>query len=155
MLSYVSSLCRSRRDVCISAGPYGGGGGGEFNELLDNCNAIVSSIFIRSGSFIDAIQFTYRYSSGSYHIGNHNGGYGGGGHTIHIDVEGGERLTGVFGQSGSKIDRLGFITNWSRIYGPFGGCGGGPFTVSSCIVKGIFGRSGSNLDRIGFHCSGI
>ena len=83
----------------------------------------------------------------------YRGGTGGGKHTININVDDGERIIGVFGRSGSKVDQLGFITNHGRIFGPYGGCGGGPFTVNSCLVRGIFGRSGAALDSIGFFCS--
>ena len=44
----------------FSAGTFGGGGGGSFNELPDNCGAVVRRIVLRSGSLIDAIQVTYR-----------------------------------------------------------------------------------------------
>lgn len=134
-------------------GPYGGGGGGAFVELVDNCNAVVRKIYIRSGSLIDAIQFTYRYSDGNEYVQGYRGGNTGGAHTITIDVDRGEKIVGVFGRTGSLVDQLGFVTNWGRIHGPYGGCGGAPFTVSSCNIRGIHGRSGGKLDSIGFFCS--
>ena len=137
----------------FSAGSYGGGGGGSFNELPNNCGAVVSKIVIRSGSRIDAIQVTYRLSNGQDSTETLHGGRGGGENKINIDIDGGERLIGVFGRSGGAVDMLGFVTNKGRIFGPYGGCGGGPFTVNSCLVRGIFGRSGSAIDSIGFHCS--
>ncbi len=149
--------CRSRiqsSDGChFSAGTFGGGGGGSFNELPDNCGAVVQKIVVRAGDRVDAIQVTYRLSSGQDSTGSNRGGTGGAKHTIDIDVDGGERLIGVFGRSGSRVDMLGFVTDKGRIFGPYGGCGGGPFTVNSCLVRGIFGRSGSAIDSIGFHCS--
>ena len=72
---------------------------------------------------------------------------------IDVNVDGGEKINGIFGKSGSKVDQLGFITNWGRIFGPYGGCGGGNFHVNSCHLCGIIGRSGSLLDSIGFFCS--
>ena len=78
-----------------------GSGGGSFNELLDNCGAVVRRIVLRSGSLIDAIQVTYRFSNGQDSTGS-----------IYIwwnwrreahDVDGGERLIGVFGKSGSRV----------------------------------------------------
>ena len=151
--------CRSRMEIqqssgChFSKGAFGGGGGGSFNELPDNCGAIVRRIVVRSGSRVDAIQITYKKSNGQDYTGSRRGGSGGGEDTIEIDVDGGERLIGVFGRSGSRVDMLGFVTNKGRIFGPYGGCGGGDFTVSSCLVRGIFGRAGSEIDSIGFHCS--
>ncbi len=145
---------RTRRSSCTSAGPYGGGGGGAFNELPDNCNAVVSQILIRSGEVVDAFQFSYMYSNGNGkgHTGGYRGGTGGGSSSFHVDVAGGERVVGVIGQSGELVDSLGFITNWGRIFGPHGGNGGGRFQVSSCLVRGNFGRSGSSMDAIGFYC---
>ena len=139
----------------FSAGTYGGGGGGSFNELPNNCGAVVRRIRIRSGSRIDAIQVTYRYSNGQEHTGGYFGGRGGSEHVIDVNVSGGERIVGIFGRSGGGVDRLGFVTNKGRIFGPYGGCGGGPFTVNSCLLRGIFGRSGSRIDAIGFHCSNV
>ena len=137
----------------FSAGTFGGGGGGAFNELPNNCGGTVRRIMIRSGSRLDSIQVTYRLSSGQDYTGPHHGGTGGGLHTIDIDIDGGERVIGVLGRSGSAVDQVGFVTNRGRIFGPYGGCGGGPFTVNSCHIRGIFGRSGSRIDSIGFFCS--
>ena len=74
-------------------------------------------------------------------------------HEIKIDIAQGERIIGVFGKSGASVDQLGFVTNWGRIFGPYGGCGGSHFSVNSCLVRGIFGRAGSRIDAIGFYCS--
>ena len=153
---FILFACRSRIQTSgchFSEGAFGGGGGGSFNELPNNCGAVVRRIVLRSGSLIDAIQVTYRLSNGQDSTGSNYGGTGGGKHTIDIDVDNGERLIGVFGKSGSRVDQLGFVTNKGRIFGPYGGCGGGSFTVNSCLVRGIFGRSGSGIDSIGFHCS--
>ena len=137
----------------FSAGTFGGGGGGAFNELPGNCGGTIRSVRLRSGSRIDSIQITYRLSNGQDYTGAHHGGTGGGLRTFNVDVDGGERIVGVFGKSGSEVDRLGFVSNRGRIFGPYGGNGGGNFNVNSCNVRGIYGRSGSRLDSIGFFCS--
>ena len=124
-------------------------------ELPDHCNAIVSKIFIRSGHGLDAIQLTYRYSNGNHYTSGYHGGTGGGAHHITINVSRGERVIGIFGRSGFEVDNLGFITNWGRVFGPYGGCGGGQFTVNSCKVKGIHGRSGMRIDSLGFFCGSV
>ena len=109
---------------------------------------------IRSGSYIDSIQIVYRLSNGQDYTGIHRGGTGGSLKTYNVDVDGGERVIGVFGKSGSSVDLLGFVTNLGKIIGPYGECGGGgDFRVDSCHVRGIYGRSGSSIDSIGFHCS--
>ena len=149
---YVSPTRPWIQTACVPVGPYGGSGGGPFLELPDNCNAIVSKIYIRSGAKVDAIQVTYTYSDGSEHTFANRGGNGGGPSTVTIDVSSGERLIGVSGRSGAKVDQLSFITNFGRTFGPYGGNGGGPFTANGCILKGIHGRSGEKLDSIGFFC---
>ncbi len=45
---------------CRNAGPYGGGGGGAFSEVVDGCKAHVKKIVIRSGKRLDSIQVTYK-----------------------------------------------------------------------------------------------
>ena len=136
-------------------GPYGGSGGGPFIELPDNCNAIVSGIFIRSSQYVEALQFTYLHSDGSQSKGGYYGGTGGVAYDFTISVANGERFIGVFGRSGGFVDQLVFVTNWGGIFGPFGGCGGGPFVVSHCNLKGIHGRSGLAIDSIGFFCGSV
>ena len=98
---------------------YGGGGGGAFNDFLDNCNAIVKRIAICSGSLVDAIQVTYQLSNGLEHTAGHHGGGGGGLHYIHLNYRNGERINGIFGKSGALVDQLGFITNHGRCLSPF------------------------------------
>jgi len=74
---------------------------------------------------------------------------------ISIDVMDSERIVGIFRRTGAIVDRLGFITNRGRVFGPYGGCGGTPFTMNSCILHGIHGRSAATLDSIGFFCSSV
>ena len=153
--------CRSRiprqiqqsTDCQLFGSTFGGQGGTAFIELPDNSGGVVRRILVRSGSRIDAIQVTYRLSNGQDFIGPHHGGSGGSEHTVDIDVDGGERIIGVFGRSGSRVNMLGFVTNRGRIIGPYGECGGEPFIVNSCLFRGIFGRKGSEVNSIGFVCS--
>ena len=134
---------------------YGGKGGGAFTELPDHCNAVVSKILIQAAAQFDAIQLTYQYSNGNQYTSGYHGGTGGTAHRITINVSQGERVVGVFGRTGSLVDSLGFVTNKGRIFGPYGGCGGVPFTVNSCKIKGILGRSARLLDSIGFFCGNV
>ena len=137
----------------FAAGAYGGGGGTPFNEIPDNCNAIIQRIMIRSAALVDGIQLIYKLSNGQSFTGKHYGGSGGVLHTEDINVDMGEKVIAVFGKAGHYVDQLLFFTNWGRILGPYGGNGGGNFKVNSCLVRGIFGRSASLLDSIGFLCS--
>ena len=154
---YLQCTCRSQIQQSSScefyAGSYGGGGGNAFDEIPNNCDATIKKIYIRAGDAIDSIQITYRLSNGQHYSAIRHGGNGGQQYTIDIDVDGGERIVGVLGRSGNHVDQLGFFTNQGRIFGPYGRCGGGPFTVNRCHVRGIFGRSGSMIDSIGFHCT--
>ena len=154
-ISIIIIFNRTRRNTgcTFSAGTYGGGGGTAFNELLDDCRAIVKRVTIRHAALVDAIQITYRLSSGQDFTADLHGGQGGRGSVFNVDVDGGERVIGIFGKSASLLDQIGFVTNHGRIFGPYGGCGGSNFHVSSCEVRGIFGRSASLIDSIGFFCS--
>ena len=114
-----------------------------------------AKFYIRSAALIDGIQLTYQYSNGVQYTSGYHGGTGGHAHRITINVSRGERVIGVFGRSAALVDSLGFITNWGRIFGPYGGCGGRAFTVHSCKVKGIHGRSAALLDSIGFFCGTV
>lgn len=136
-------------------GPYGGSHGEVFVELPDNCNAVVYRIVIRHANYVDGIQISYQYHNGQNHTRSYHGGAGGRRSVINIDFHGGERITGIFGRKWVLVDTLGFITNRGRIFGPYGGCGGVPFTVNSCHLRGIHGRSTSLLNSIGFSCSNI
>ena len=136
-----------------TAGPYGGGGGGAFHEFIDGCHAIVRKIIIRSGRLIDAIQVTYKKRNGRLYTSRQRGGNGGGKSTIILRR--GEIIVGIFGKTGRLVDQLGFVTNHGRIFGPYGGNGGGSFKVHGCHLRGIFGRSGSLIDSIGFYCSSV
>ena len=102
---------------------------------------------------MDGIQLIYRLANGQNYAGHHRGGHGGGFHEFSVNVDAGERVIGILGRSGSRVDQLAFITNHGKIFGPHGDCGGGRFYVQGCQVRGIYGRSGSLLDSIGFFCS--
>ncbi len=142
-----------RATGCYTAGPYGGGGGGAFTELLDDCNAIVTQLIIRSGSLVDSIQATYRFSNGQVKTGGHHGGTGGSKHFVNLNY--GEKIIAVFGASGSFVDKIGFVTDQHRFFGPYGGQGGGDFSVTNCVLRGFLGRSGHLVDSIGFFCGHI
>lgn len=142
---------------CTQSAIVGGSGGTYFDELLDNCNAIVKRVKIRYGTSLEAIQMTYQLSTGREHVGQFYGGTGGTplNFTLNVNVDRGERIVGVFGEYGQFINQLVFHTSMGGVFGLFGGSGciEGNFHVDTCKVRGIFGRSGSKLDAIGFYCT--
>ena len=116
---------------------------------------MISKILVWSGSHVNGIQVTYRLSNGQEYAAPHHGGGGGGLNIININVDSGERIIGISGRTGGLVDQLTFITNHGRIFGPYGGNGGGQFTVNGCLLRGILGRSGRLLDSIGFYCGDL
>ena len=157
MLTHTHTLNRrtQRKVSCFinTAGPYGGSGGGAFNDMpMDNCGAEVKRINIRSGRVVDSIQFTYRPTTGQDIVTPKHGGNGGSMSQIDLDVDGGEKIIGVFGRSGNVVDQLGFVTNEGRVYGPYGENGGSSFKIANCHIRGDMGKSGNKLDSIGFYC---
>ncbi len=93
---------------------------------------MIRQIKFHTGSLVDGIQITYRLSNGHDYAAPHHSGYGGGQHNRHlidVNVDGGERIIGIFGRVASLVDQIGFVTNHGRIFGPYGGCGGDPFTA--------------------------
>jgi hypothetical protein len=61
----------------------------------------------------------------------------------------------VDGRSGDKVDSIRFVTSTGRVYGAFGGGGGGPWEYETRIhgglkrqIVGLSGMSGALLDRI-------
>jgi hypothetical protein len=149
------SYDRTRRSVggCkVVTHTYGGGGGGSFVDVPFHCHGTIRKIVIHSGTVIDSIQLFFDRGNGQYHVSARHGGGGGGRHEITLFSS--ERIIGIFGKTGHLVDQLGFVTNYGRIFGPYGACGGSPFTVNSCELRGIYGKSGALLDSIGFFCSG-
>ena len=45
----------------------------------------------------------------------------------------------IDGRVGDLVEQLTFYTNQGRTLGPYGGDGGGPFTIDNCEPRGIFG----------------
>jgi hypothetical protein len=130
---------------------YGGDGGGgssvmPLGGLITNNK--ISRIFIRHGSLIDAVQVEWTLMDGSKEWSARLGGAGGTGTMISLDSD--EYITTVAGRSGTLVDQLTFFTNKGRVYGPYGGSGGTPFsTTVSDGIKGFYGQSGSLVDKIG------
>lgn len=136
-----------------TSGYFGGGGGTSFSDdvlVMDPMAVGISSITIRSGSYVDSLQVTYLQSGGGTYTPPAHGGTGGTASTITFAT--GEYIIALLGRSGRYVDQLTFLTetpNGTRnTYGPYGGGGGGAFIINAEVL-GFFGRSGQYLDVIG------
>jgi len=125
---------------------YGGTGGDAFaDDLTEICR--LSSVTVRHGSRVDAIQSTWVLPDGSTVTGTQHGGTGGSASSF--DLEDGEYINRIELRSGSAVDSLTFYTSSGNKYGPYGGSGGSPYTIVAGPINGFFGRSGSRLDAFG------
>lgn len=125
---------------------YGGNGGNSFADNLTETTALVGLI-VYSGEMVDSIQGVFSTTSGSTITGTRYGGDGGDRHEIKLDQ--GDYIVRVEGRAGDKIDQVKFLTARGAQFGPYGGGGGNPFTISGVHVGGFYGRSGSLIDQLG------
>jgi hypothetical protein len=122
---------------------YGGGGGGAFDD--SGYIGPITSITVRHGEYVDAIQVTYGGQQAPQ-----QGGDGGQADTISLAQ--GEQVIAVVGRSGDLVDQIQFVTvspgNVLKTYGPYGGGGGSPFYINGAVAS-FFGSSGEYLDAVG------
>jgi hypothetical protein len=124
---------------------FGGDGGASFDDSGVNDGwGRITKIVVRHGDGVDSIGLAY--ANGNYL--NHGGT---GGTESNINLKPDEYIVGVEGRSGDRLDQITFVSNMKR-YGPYGGKGGSPFSVSfkGQVLRFLFGRSGTRIDRIGF-----
>ncbi|CAN6372901.1 unnamed protein product [Urochloa humidicola] len=136
-------------------GPWGGDGGSQRDIKVLPYR--LDRVTIRSGTIIDAIEFSYTDKDGQYHTAGPWGGQGGGNNSFQLGPS--EFLTGVSGSIGqlknkmTTITSLTFVTN-ARSYGPFGKGRATSFHIpmqSNGSIVGFFGRSGRYVDSIGVY----
>jgi len=139
----------------------GGPGGGTFSDVVPDGGRL-ARVTIRAGAYIDGIGISYVAAGGKWVDCPFHGGPGGA--TGGFDLAPGEYILGVDGRSGLYVDSLTFYTSLDKSYDPYGGSGGGPFTLGFLAlaqqgfgrdevpmkVQGIAGRSGLYLDAISF-----
>eukprot|EP00347_Sterkiella_histriomuscorum_P001752 403370824 len=133
----------------VVSGPYGGGiYGNSFDDhdFFIN-NGAPSKIHVRSGSRIDAVQFTYAGVDGPLH-----GGISGG--PNYVVLGGDQKIVKVGVHAGDAVDGLSF---WTDAGGSFNyGGRGGRYTEISAPVQGAYlayisGKQGSHsLEQITF-----
>jgi hypothetical protein len=138
---------------------HGGGGGNPFSDLVPD-GAQICEVLIRHGEYVDGIRISWMAPDGTRIDGRYHGGSGGSGDIF--TLEAGETITAISGASGDLVDSLYFWTSLERVYGPYGGDGGQPFSelfgpqpeyigISGPpqTLIGIYGRSGDLLDALG------
>jgi len=131
----------------------GGGGGEAFTDPVltwEPAIQAIASITIGADRYVDSIQITYLLADGSRYAAPRHGGDGGKLHPIVF--RDGEHIIAVSGNCGDFVNQIGFTTQdgngETRVYGPYGGGGGGQvFDVVGDVI-GFFGRCGRYVDAI-------
>jgi hypothetical protein len=127
-------------------GPFGGVGGGSFD---DNPASQVRKVAIYSGTYIDKIILQYADDTTSSHGGP-------GGELLHppLELGDGEFLNGVEGAYDQYLNWIVFTTSANRTFGPFGVASGRTFILTQIpgfAITSFFGRSGVYVDALGFY----
>ncbi len=125
----------------------GGLGGWSFDDDGSGVVGRIQSIRIRSGQFVNSIQAVYIDQNGGVIQGPERGAGGGFEQTISFEPD--EFILAVGGRAGELIDQLSFVTN-KKIYGPYGGNGGNPFSFQG-KVRAFRGR----MSGMGLHAFGV
>ena len=133
------------------AGPSGGSGGAEFEDVVPDKVRGVLSISVCSGDLIDSIQMTVLNRFREMVIYAKHGGDGGSCQTLVLSS--GEFITEISGRSGQFVDSLVIRTNLGAVL-TAGGTGGSlPFRYTAANdrvqIVGFMGRSGDFLDAFG------
>ena len=128
----------------------GGPGGYPYSDADPDPGSRIVEVQVRSGDFVDAVQFIFMLSDGRTVEGPRHGGEGGGLNVFRLDPD--EYLIGISGRSGKYIESIQFATN-KRVSPVFGGRGGErDFHIEipgNAQVTGFVGRAGEYLDAVG------
>ncbi|OWM77980.1 jacalin-related lectin 4-like [Punica granatum] len=141
----------SHRHHVRIVGPFGGNGGGPWDE---GRHTGLRQIIIRCGTVMDSIKCVYDDNGTSSDGSKHGAGRGPYSHTIELDGAN-EYITSISGYLGQLremylVHSLTFRSN-KRVYGPYGQEKGSYFSSPPNIGKivGLYGRSDTHLDCIG------
>ncbi|CAF1445189.1 unnamed protein product [Adineta ricciae] len=155
---FTNDCSTSSKTCTVKSGiPRGGGGGSPFNDLNvigSYGRTIPTSIIVRSGILIDAIQVTYETSNqtqGSVVTQAPVRGRTSG--TQHrFDLLPGETIVTVSGRSAGTVIGLQFTTSTGRVSSYYGDYDGTAFTeqYSGYVLSYISGRCADALDQIQF-----
>ena len=142
---------------CAATGvAYGSNTGAAFTDFTTTnpwpCGVDVVEIRIRAGSLIDAIQMRYKTVDNTYIQGARRGGGGGAEHVINLQP--GERITGVSGVICTRTDAYGVyvsqlaffserINGQKLIYGPYAGA-----STHACRMFAVNGKINSIFGRV-------
>jgi len=136
------------------AGLWGGQGGS--NQDITVPPKRLQSLTIRSGSAIDAIEFTYIDNAGQKHTAGAWGGPGGTAHRIDLDdAEYVKEVSGTYGtfEGITVLTSFKLVTN-VRTWGPWAIENGTPFSITAptnSSIVGFYGRAGRLIDAIGVY----
>ena len=126
-------------------GPVGGSGGDPFRDNPpDNGNVTSIEIYYAPGVALYGIQLVLSTGGLGFH-GTTSGSLD------DIKLAPDEYITGISGRKGDLIDQISIVTN-KTTYGPYGGPGGGPFSLSAPSgdeIVGFFGWSFEQIAQIG------
>ena len=139
-------------ETVLYEGYAGGGGGSAFADGNIGTGTVVTSVLVRNGSYIDALQLVLQTSGGQTITSPQHGKDGG-----HLDVfplSANEYLTSIEGRFGDYVDSMTLVTNTGRRSPAFGGGGGSKgsyvFQVPDGFeIIGFAGRAGDYIDQIG------
>ncbi|KAJ1275088.1 hypothetical protein BS78_05G109400 [Paspalum vaginatum] len=138
----------------VKAGLWGGEGGSP--QDIDVLPERLTSITIRSGDVIEAIQFTYVDKDGNEYTTDLWGG--GNGSFTKIDIGDGEYVKEISGTYGPYDNVLNLITSLNITTNvasfSFGNAQGDTFSIpveNGAQIVGFYGRSGWLLDAIGVY----
>ena len=125
--------------------PEGAEGGGPFRDNPpDNGNVTEIKVYEAPGVALYGIQLVLSTGPMDFHgtsVGSLND----------IKLAPDEYIIGINGRGFAIVDQVSIVTN-KTTYGPYGGEGGGPFSLSAPSgdeIVGFFGRSGWQIDQIG------
>ncbi len=127
---------------------YGGKGGTKFSDTVIT-NQALTSINLRSGSWIDSIQGFTNNGALDAHGGS-------GGNLLTVTWPTNEYLVRIYGVYGTYVGQISFVTNTGRVLGPYGNALGGmnkkkfDYTVpKNNAILGFAGRSGAYVNALG------
>jgi|GEM_PF-1225533 len=148
-ISLILPVSNASAETFSFLGPSGGGGGSYYADNQTGGLRVVE-VRVRSGVYIDGVQFIYENKIGQVINGKWHGGQGG---TLSVfKLQPGETITRVTGKHGYFIDSLQLVTSKGRSKGWGGSGGSAHYTYSAppgSHIHGLFGRSGVYIDALG------